>query len=116
MMEIQWLIIYVTAVGSPVRAERGLFGLFLTYFGQFKALLCSWIHFLALKDLLESYKPYQVSINQNGKFEMWCNSCTGCPVLMLEPQVMYLGDVGVFWTMNAALVVEKQICDLKILS
>ena len=56
-MKMQWLIIYITAVGSPVMAERDLLELFLTNFGQFKALLWSWIHPVALKHLLEPYKP-----------------------------------------------------------
>ena len=65
-MKMQWLIIYITAVGPPVMAESDLLGLFLTYFGQFKALLWSWIHLVVLKRLLEPYKPYQVSLYENG--------------------------------------------------
>ena len=39
-----------------------------------------------------------------------------CPVLMQEQQVMFWGDVDIFWTIDATLVVEELFCDLKILS
>ena len=108
-MKMHRAIIYVTAVGSPVRAESDLFWLFLTNVGQFKALLASWIHIVVWKHLLEHNKPFQVSIIENRVVENWCNSCTG----PYQSRKCFLGYFDVFLSIQEPFVVGKPLCDLE---
>ena len=46
LMQIEWLVANVTPVGSPARAEHGILGMILDFFGQSSSFLWSGSHFV----------------------------------------------------------------------
>ena len=55
-MKVKWLVADVTAVRSPERPERAIFGVILAWrvFGQFRPYLGSGSHFVRQESPLES--------------------------------------------------------------
>ena len=52
-MNVEWVVINVTALGSPDRTGRDNFGMISDIFGQFRPLLWLGSHFVILESSFE---------------------------------------------------------------
>ena len=82
-MKIECLVVNVTPVGSPDRAECDILGIILMFFGQFRPFLWWGSHFV-MSDPLKEWNVMFL-----GMILHWC-----------------------FWPIQVVLVVREPLCDV----